>query len=237
MTQELDLTPSSAALGLDPWFSGDPLVITGTVPSTPTMSSWRMQLWKRPHDINTDGAEPLATAIGTVASGVLTVIFAPSQVTYDALELSDVIGNNNYWLTVGGVSSEGYRRLIRAGSVEFLPAPFDEDAASSTPVTYTVTDDVITFDYDGTTYSFPVSPIGVPTGAVEGQVVVIDDVGVFTTDGVSYSFPVAMIDEVPTPEDTSVTVDYIVGTDGATYERTTTAAGAIYYKPVFTAAP
>lgn len=189
MKQSLSLTPSSDALGLEPWASDSPLSLTGTVPATPSMSEWRMQLWKYPSDAREDDATPLATAIGSVASSVLTIMFSPSQMSYDNLDLSDAIGENNYWLTLGGEDADGFQQIIRYGWIEVVPVPITTDAPT-TAIGITVVDDVATFVFNGSTYTLPVSAIATPEGAVEGEIVVIDDMAVLTVDGVSYTFPV-----------------------------------------------
>jgi hypothetical protein len=187
MRQSLTLTPTTDALGLDPWFAGAPAQIYGTVPAYPEMTSWMMQLWKYPHDANEDDAEPLASAVGAVNAGVMTITFTAAQLS--ALELSDEVGANNYFLTLGGVDANSQRRVVRGGSVEIVPCPFVTDAGG-TVTGVTVTDDVASFVYNGQTYTLPVSEIEDPIGAAEGEIVVIDDMGVITIDGVSYTFPV-----------------------------------------------
>jgi len=189
MKQTLSLTPSTDALGLDPWFAGSPVVITGTVPAYPTMDTWKMQLWKYPHDAQVADAEPLATAVGAVVSTTVTITFSPSQMTYDALSLSDEAGANHYWLTLGGEDEDGFQQLIRAGTVEIMPCPFS-GTAPTTATAITVTDDVATFSWNGSAYTLPVVEIESPDGAVEGEIIVIDDMAVLTVDGVSYTFPV-----------------------------------------------
>ncbi len=189
MTQTLTLTPSSDPLGLSPWPSGGPMVITGTVPASPSMSTWRMQLWKRPHDARVTDAEPLATAVGTVASSTLTIAFSPSQMDYDALSLSDAVGANNYFLTVGGTDTDGAQQIVRFGNIEIIPVPFDASAAT-TATAITVEDDIATFTFNGATYRIPVEEIASPPGAVEGEIVVLNDMAVLTIDGTSYTFPV-----------------------------------------------
>lgn len=189
MRQTLTLTPSSAALGLDTWFAGAPVVITGTVPAYPTMDSWQMQLWKYPHDAQETDAEPIATAIGTVVSSTLTITFSPSQMSYDNLTLSDVVGNNNYWLTLGGTDTDGFAQIIRAGCVEIMPSAFVSNAPT-TAIAITVANDVATFVFNGATYTLPVQEIVAPAQAVEGEIIVLNDMAVLTVNNVSYTFPV-----------------------------------------------
>jgi hypothetical protein len=187
MKQTLSLSPSSDPLGLDPWMSGGPIVVTGTVPAYPTMSSWMMQLWKYPHDVTAADAEALITAVGTVASTTMTVAFTKTQL--GTLDLSNEAGANCYWLTVGGLDSNSSGYVIRQGTIEIQPSAFLSDAdASITQIT--IEDDIARFVFNGVTYTVPVAAITTPTGAVEGAVVVIDDMAVLTVDGVSYTFPV-----------------------------------------------
>ncbi len=187
MKQSLSLTPSTDALGFDPWFSGTPIMVYGTVPAYPTMTTWMMQLWKYPSDAFETDAEPLITAVGAEASGVMTVTFTGAQT--DDLELSQAAGSNNFYLTIGGVDSNNLRRMVRGGTIEITPGPFVSDAGS-TVTGITITDDVASFVYNGATYTIPVAEITSPPGAVEGEIVVIDDMAVLTIDGVSYTFPV-----------------------------------------------
>jgi hypothetical protein len=189
MKQTLTLTPSSDALGLDPWPSGAPLVITGTVASYPAMDSWTMQLWKRPHDAQVVDAEPLASAVGSVATGTLTIAFSPSQMSYDNLGLNNVVGANPFYLVLGGENTSGQQEFIRYGTVEIIPIPFSS-SAPTTPAAITVTDDIATFSFNGSTYRVPVEEVASPDGAVEGEIVVVDDIAILTVDGVSYTFPV-----------------------------------------------
>lgn len=190
MKQTLSLTPSAAPLGLDPWFAGSPLVVSGTVPTTPTMSSWLMQLWKRPHDIQTDGTEPLAISVGGVASGVVTWTFTAAQMTLD--DMSNEVGTNNYWLTIGGVDNTSIQQIIRAGTIEIDPCPFTI-ATTGVITSIVVSDDTATFTHNGTVYSLPVSAVPTPEGAIEGELVVIDDSLVITFNGVSYTTPVVPV--------------------------------------------
>jgi hypothetical protein len=187
MKQSLSLTPSTDELGLDPFFAGAPVQIYGTIPAYPVMDSWQMQLWKYPSDAGEEGAEPLLTAVGAEATGVMTITFTASQLS--SLDLSDAIGCNNYWLTLGGVDENSQRRVVRGGTVEIIPCPFVTDAGA-TVSGITITDDVASFVYNGQTYTLPVAAIETPVGAVEGEIVVIDDMAVLTIDGVSYTFPV-----------------------------------------------
>lgn len=190
MKQTLTLTPSPEALGLDPWPAGAPLVITGTVEAYPAMDSWTMQLWKRPHDAQVADAEPLASAVGSVASGTLTIAFSPSQMSYANLDLSDAAGTNNYYLVLGGENTSGQQEFIRFGSIEISPVPFSS-SAPTTPAEITVTDDIATFSFNGTTYQVQVQEVSAPEGAVEGEIVVIDDIAILTVEGVSYTFQVS----------------------------------------------
>jgi len=189
MKQTLALSPSSDPLGLAAWHSGSPIVVTGTVPSYPTMRSWYMQLWKYPHHAFEAGAEPVATAVGGVTSGAVTFTFTSAQTAISGL--SDVIGTNNYFLTVGGIDSAAQPHVCRAGVIEIARVPF-LTSEEVIPTGIIVSDDVASFEYDGTTYTLPVAPMDTaPEGAVEGELVVIDDVLVITFNGISYSVPVA----------------------------------------------
>jgi hypothetical protein len=188
MKQTLSLTPSTDALGFDAWFGGTPLIVTGTVPADPVMTTWMMQLWKYPSDAYETDAEPLLNAVGSVASSTVTVAFTATQLA--TLELSQVAGSNNYWLTIGGLDANGSGRMIRGGTIEIIPGPFVSDA--STELTQiTIEDDIASFVFNGVTYTVPVAAVETPTGAVEGAIVVIDDVAILTVDGVSYTFPVS----------------------------------------------
>lgn len=189
MKQTLTLTPSTASLGLDSWFANTPLVVTGTVPAYPSMNSWQMQLWKYPSDSLVAGAQPIVAAAGMVVSSVLTMTFTPSQMAHSNLELSSAIGSNNYWLTIGGIDSAGFAQIIRAGTIEIAPCPFDSNAPTN-QVGITVTNDIATFVFNGSTYVMPVQQIAVPSGAAEGEIVVIDDMAVLTVNNISYTFPV-----------------------------------------------
>lgn len=187
MKQTLDLSPTTAALGLDPYFGGAPLGVTGDVPAYPTMTTWHMQLWKQPGDAFDDDAEPLINAVGSVTSGVLTVYFTAAQTA--ALTLSNAIGENNFWLSIAGVDANNLRRMVRGGTIEIIPGPYVTDAGT-TITGITVTNDVASFVYNGETYTIPVEEIATPVGAVEGEIVVIDDMAVLTIEGTSYTFPV-----------------------------------------------
>ena len=188
MKQALTLTSTADPLGLDSFFSGAPLMIYGDVPDYPDMNTWMMQLWKRPHDAFEDDAAPLATAVGSEIAGVMTITFTAAQT--GALALSNEIGANSFYLTIGGVDANDQARIVRGGTIEIVPGPFVTDAGS-TLTGITITDDVASFVFNGVTYSLPVAEVATPPGAVEGELVVIDDMLVITIDGISYTTPVA----------------------------------------------
>jgi len=48
-----------------------------------------------------------------------------------ALDLSDQVGSNNYFLTLGGVDANSQRRVVRGGSIEIVPCPFVTDAGGT----------------------------------------------------------------------------------------------------------
>ncbi len=197
MTQSLTLTPSSAPLGLDPWFSGSPLVITGTVPTTPTMATWRAQIWASNYALIEDAdAEPLATAIGAETNGVLTIGFTASQISADTLGLSSVAGNNSFWLVLGGQNSNGSQQIIRAGTIEIMPCPWST-AGTANVLGITVIDDVATFEYNGATYSFQVSHNASPPLTPDDGVDVSDDTAYFEYEGTVFETPTAVV--TPTP--------------------------------------
>lgn len=189
MKQTLTLTPTADGLGFSPWFAGAPAMITGTVPTYPAMTTWMAQLWKYQKDAYETDAEPLLTAVGAeaAASGTMTVTFTAAQLS--SLTFSQLVGSNNYWLTIGGVDANNLKTVIRSGTVELIPSQVVTDAGA-TLTGITIEDDVASFVFNGVTYTLPVEAITSPPGAVEGELVVIDDVGVITVDGVSYSFPV-----------------------------------------------
>jgi hypothetical protein len=224
MKQTLSLTPSAARLGLDPWFLGSSLVITGTIPSTPEMGVWAMQLWNSQWDLIEDAtATPLATAIGSVTSGVLTIGFTPSQLS--DITLSSTVGLNNFWLVIGGQDTDGSQQIIRAGTIEIVPCPWSTTSITNS-VGITVSGDWATFTYDGVQYRFPVAAvatppvapdgiavdndtayidynsdifsapveeIATPPEAVEGELVVVDDNLIVLLDGVAYTIPVEQV--------------------------------------------
>lgn len=194
MTQSLSLNPSTARLGLEPWFAGSSIVITGTVPTTPDMGLWAMQLWSSQWALLNDAtATPIATAIGSVTSGVLTVGFTPSQTAISTL--SPVIGNNNFWLVIGGQDSSGNQQIIRAGTVEINPCPWTTTGLSNS-VGITVGGDVATFVYNGVTYRFPVARSSSPPVTPEG-IGVDDDTAYLDFNGAYYSTPTAEVTPVP----------------------------------------
>ena len=224
MTQTLSLTPSTANLGLDPWFLGSPLVITGTVPSSPTMSVWGMQLWASQWALIEDpDAEPLATAIGSVTSGTLTIGFTPSQLS--TLTIRSAAGTNAFWLVIGGQDTDANQQIIRAGTIEISPCPWQATSLTNS-IGITVTDDWATFTYNGELYRFPVaesaSPpvtpdgiavdddtayidfnsdvysapveeIATPPEAVEGELVVVNDNLIVLLNGIAYTIPVEQV--------------------------------------------
>jgi len=197
MTQTLTLTPSSAPLGLDPWFSGSPLVITGTVPTSPTMATWRAQIWASNYALIEDAdAEPLATAIGSETGGVLTIGFTPSQISSDALGLSSVVGNNSFWLVLGGQNSNGSQQIIRAGTIEITPCPWST-AGTANVLGITIVDDVASFEYNGATYSFVVAHNPSPAITPDDGVDVGDDTAYFEYEGNVYDTPTAVVDPAP----------------------------------------
>lgn len=169
MKQTLNLSPSTDALGLDPWWSDSPLVVAGTVPSYPTMSSWKMELWRTSHDLQDDAtATPIATAVGSVASGTMTVGFIPSQVSASALELNQAAGANAFWLVIGGVENGGNKSILRAGTIEINPSAFAVGGAANS-IGITVTGDWAEFSYDGNTYRFQVALSSSPPVTPDGM--------------------------------------------------------------------
>lgn len=194
MTQTLTLSPSTARLDLEPWFAGASIVITGTVPSTPDMRLWAMQLWASQWELLQDAtATPIATAIGSVAEGVLTVGFTPSQTSISTL--SPVVGNNSFWLVIGGQDSSGNQQIIRAGNIEINPCPWTATGLSNS-VGITVADDVATFIYNGATYCFPVAEIALPPVTPDG-IAVNDDTAYMDFNGEVFGAPVAEVTPVP----------------------------------------
>jgi len=194
MKQTLSLTPSTAPLGLDAWFANSAVVITGTVPAYPTMGVWAMQLWESQWELLDDPtAEPIATAIGSVVSGVLTITFTPTQMTLTGL--SAVAGSNNHWLTIGGQDTDGNQQIIRGGNIEINPCPWAA-ANIANSIGITVTDDMATFIYDGATYTFPVALIASPPVTPTG--VAVDDDSVYIDFGGDvFGAPVAEVDPAP----------------------------------------
>jgi hypothetical protein len=135
-----------------------------------------------------DDAEPLLTAVGAEESGTVVITFTAAQLS--SLTYSDVVGSNNYWLTIGGIDANSLARVVRGGTVEIVPCPFISDEGT-TVTGIMVEDDMATLTFNDVTYTFAVSEIETPEGAVEGQAIVIDDMLVITIDGVSYTTPVS----------------------------------------------
>lgn len=187
MTQTINLTASGTPLVLEPVWRATPLVITGTI-TAPSLTTWRMELWRRPQDVHEDDAEPLALGYGTVASGTLTIAFTSAQ-----MEVDLVAGDGAYddlWLLICGTAADSQGHAVVAGWLRINEGGFAAEATGGAALTFTVTDDVVTFvGQDGNSYNFPVTQLTeVPDGAVAGEGVVIDDVLILTTpDGVSYA--------------------------------------------------
>ena len=196
MKQTITLSASADRLGFDPWWSDSPLVVSGTVPSYPTMSSWTMELWRTSHDLQDDStATPIASAVGSVASTTMTVGFVPSQVSASALELNQETGTNSFWLVIGGVESGGNRTILRAGTIEINPSAFSVGSVANS-IGITIIDDWAEFDYDGTTYRFQVALATSPPVTPDGMEVSSDFAYMDSGDDV-YRAPVAEI--TPTP--------------------------------------
>jgi hypothetical protein len=189
MIQEISLTPSTAPLGFSPWFAGAPIGVRGEVPSDLVMTSWQMQLRKFYHDSDA----PIMTANGVVVGNVATIVFTAAQTA--ELELSYEAGANPHYLMIGGTDSAGQKRIVRAGSIEITPGSFDVDAVSSIGVPFTVTDDVISFEIEGVTYTFQGVPGTPPLGATEASVTQVDDVLIFTLGGTSWAVQAVEQDE------------------------------------------
>ena len=214
MKQTLSLEPSLAPLGLSAWHSGSPIVITGTIPAYPQMRAWYMQLWRYPHS-----DEPVATAVGGTSLGTVTFTFTAAQTAIASL--SDIIGTNNYFITIGGTDTANQKHVARAGVIEICKIPFVL-TADVLPVGFEVHDDVLHYRYDGVLYVLPMALISpVPDGAAEGEWSVIHDTFVVTFNGVSYSCPVSEEDPAPLEavEGELVVVDdtLIITTGGASY--------------------
>lgn len=190
MKQNLSLTPSTAPLGFDPWFGSTPLVVYGTVPAYPDMTTWMMQLWKYPHDAFEADAAPLCTGVGSESAGVMTVAFTSSQLS--GLAYSQEAGTNSYWLTIGGTDANNLKRTVRGGTIELIPAPLITDAGSSV-TGITITDDVASFVYNGVTYTLPVAAVTPSPAVTEGETVVIDDMLIIMVNGVAYTTPVVPV--------------------------------------------
>ena len=175
--------------------SGVSVISVGSRPVAPSRA-WAAQIWASPWElINDSTATPLATAIGSVTSGTLTIGFTPSQVTATALDLSPVVGTNNFWLVIGGQDTDGNQQIVRAGTIEINPCPWTTTGLSNS-VGITVANDYASFVYDGNTYQFPVALAATPPVTPDG--IAVDDDSAFVDFGGSvYSAPTAV--ESPTP--------------------------------------
>ena len=183
MTRTISITPTTDDLALAPVFATTPLIITGAVPASPSMSQWVLELWKRQNDAREVGATPLASSAGYVAGGAVTFVLTAAQMN---LVLSDEINSNNYWIAIGGLDSNGFPYLLRSGNIEVIPSGLS--LTPTTTIAFSVVNEVVSFAYNGTIYRFD-AVTDTPPGPIDGSVVVIDGMIVVTVDGVSYSVP------------------------------------------------
>ncbi len=187
MAQTVNLSQSTVSLGLAPVWRSTPLALTGTV-STPALTTWRAQLWRRPQDCRDADVEPLATVYGTVTSGMLNLAFSAAQMDIDL-----TAGNGAYddlWLMIGKVDSEGEPHVVKADWLRVQEGGFNPDEYPTTMTNFTIEDDIVTVEYGGTSYQIQGVEIATPEGVGEGSIVVIDDIVYFTPEGSSTSWAV-----------------------------------------------
>jgi hypothetical protein len=188
------------------------------------MGVWGMQLWQSQWALIEDPtAEPLATAIGSVSSGVLTIGFTPSQIA--SLTLRSSVGTNAFWLVLGGQDTDANQQIIRAGTIEITPCPWlatsltnsvgitvsgdwatftyngelyrfpvaESASPPVTPVGIAVDDDTAYIDFNSDVYAAPVEEIATPPEAIEGELVVVNDNLIVLLNGVAYTIPVEQV--------------------------------------------
>ena len=147
------------------------------------MSSWTLELWRRPSDARVAGAAPLASSVGYVGGGAVTFILTAAQMNR---EVVDPANSNPYWIVIGGLDSNGFPYSVRAGNLEIVPSGLSLMPVMT--ISFSVVNQVASFSFNGAVYSFDVVT-DTPPGPIDGEVTVIDGMIVITLDGVSYSVP------------------------------------------------
>ncbi|HEU0068583.1 MAG TPA: hypothetical protein VFQ26_04885, partial [Nitrospiraceae bacterium] len=99
----------------------------------------------------------------------------------------------------------------------------------------TVSNNVLYF-HSGGRWSHPATPGTPPSGAVEGEAVVIDDVLYVTLNGIAWSAAVTPTDQIP-PMPLEPGTTLVTGSDGAQYEKTIYVDGTVRYKPTYETLP
>jgi hypothetical protein len=194
----ISIIPTTDDLGLAPVFATTPLVITAPIPASgPAMASYRMELWKRPHESGSVGALPLASTAGIVSGSNVTFTFSAAQMDQT---LNNQVNSNNFWIVIGGLDADGFPYSLRAGNLEIKPSALS--LQPDTSITFTVVNGVASYVFSGTTYSFDVIA-GAATTSTDYRV--IDDVASFVYNGILYSYD-AVLDPTFGPIDTSVVV-------------------------------
>jgi len=187
MSQTISLTQSADKLILEPVWRATPFSMTGTV-TTPALTTWRAQLWRRPQDVRDADADPLATVYGVVSDGELSIAFTAEQM--DVELFADDGMYDDLWVTIGGVAADGQPHVVRADWVRVQEGGFDADEYPASVTNFTIEDDIISITYGGSTYQLQGVEVDTPEGAGEGSLVVIDDVLYFTPVGGSTSWAV-----------------------------------------------
>lgn len=192
MSQSLNLTPSTAELGLLPVWRAAQFKISGTLVTGVT--KYRAQIRRRPQAALTATPTALATCYGAILSTTVEMTFTGAQMDF---ELTAAEGaQDDLWLSISGLQGAevvplraGWFRVLESGCI-------DDDFATAAP-TWVFGVDTVLITQAGIVYKLLTMEVAAPSGAVDGAYLVLDDRIIFSSGGVHYAAPCAKCDLPP----------------------------------------